>query len=156
MKKYLSVMITMVVVCVLFVSNASIAAYDDTTQETTTTYVYLDNGDYIETTIISNTSPSRSSINATKTSVCKNSSDEPLWSVSITATFTYNGTSSSCTYASGSSETFSNWQVTAPTVRVSGASATSSATGRIYLLGFLISEKTLFVTLSCSPTGVLT
>jgi anti-sigma-K factor RskA len=154
-KKIISTILILTVVCVLFAPDTSKATDDNAVSETSTKYLYLDNGDYLETTIVSTVFPDRSSVTAHKTTTYKNSDHESLWSVTIRATFTYTGTSSSCTYAKGESQTYSDWQVTNPTVTVSGGSATARATGRIYFLGFLISETTLSVTLTCSPTGVL-
>lgn len=92
----------------------------------------LDNGDYIETVISSETSLSDSVLNIstlstsktitkTKTTYYKNSSGTVMWSVSIKATFTYNGSTSKCTSCSHST--------TAPSKTCSIKSCTSSKSG---------------------------
>ena len=55
---------------------------------------YLSNGDYIETTIVSNINTlARSSKSGTKTEKYKNASGEVIWSVTVNGTFTNNGSS---------------------------------------------------------------
>ena len=61
---------------------------------------YLSNGDYIETTIVSSINTlARSNKSGTKTEKYKNAFGEVMWSVSVTGTFTYNGSSCTCTNA---------------------------------------------------------
>ena len=69
--------------------------------------IYLENGDYLETKIqseqtklplseISLFTRSTKQITKTKTSTYKSASGKSMWSVSITGTFTYNGSSAKC------------------------------------------------------------
>jgi hypothetical protein len=153
MKKYLSIIIA--IVFVLSTSNLSQASEDNLINRGNTTIEYLDNGDYIETTIVILNS-TRGYITGTKTSTYKNSSNESLWDVSVTGTFSYSGTSCTCVNATGDSNSYSSyWTVSYPTISRSGNTATSSATGKKYLFGVLVQTQILSVTLSCSNNGVL-
>ncbi len=122
----------------------------------------LENGYYYETIIVdaeTEDSFSRSSSNSitkTKTTQLKNSSGSVLWSVSITATFTYDGSTSKCTSCTPSARVYaSTWSIKNVTSSKSGNSATATAvatqtgsTGNTY-------DYTKSVTIKCSATGVV-
>ena len=155
MKKYLSLIMAIAIVFFLSASNTVQASGDNVLNRTYTTIEYLDNGDYIETTLVVSNS-TKGTITGAKTATYKDSSNEILWEVSVTGTFSYNGTSSTCVSASGDSHSYSsNWTVSSPTVSKSGNTATSTATGKKRLFGIVIQTQTLSVTLSCSKNGVL-
>ena len=163
MKKIFSLFLTIIFIFTLSLHNNVQANEVHIPLETTVSVIYLDNGDYIETSIV--TIPSlnnEASILATntktgtKTSTYKNSSGEALWSVSVTGTFTYTGQSSTCTSVSGTSKSYSSaWKVSATTNSKSGNTATAKATGTHYILGVAVNTYALSVTLTCSSTGVL-
>ncbi len=93
-------------------------------------------------------------ITASKTTTNKNSKGEKLWSVTITATFQYNGTNVGCLSAKVSTIVYdNNWKVSDERVTVNGASATGYATGRLYSGSKLIQTVTKSVTISCSKDG---
>ena len=122
----------------------------------------LNNGYYTETVIssepfllnnISLLSASKN-ITKTKTTYCKNSSGSVLWSVSIRATFTYNGSTSKCTRCSHST--------TAPGRAWSIKSASSSKNGNTATVRAAVTHQstngtqniiTKYLTISCSPSG---
>ena len=138
-------MITLVLI--LSASYSIPASADDTNTNGTTTIEYLDNGDYIETTIIILES-TRGPITGTKTATDKNSSNEVLWDVSVTGTFVYSGSDCTCANATGSSHSYSsNWTVSLPSISRSGNTATSSATGKRHLFGIVVQTEHLAVTL---------
>ncbi len=155
MKKSLCIMVA--VILLLSTPNTSLAFDNNSNTKGMTTIEYLENGDYIETTIvIIDTQPTRGTITGTKTSTYKNSSNEALWSVSVTGTFVYSGSSCTCANATGESHSYSSdWTVSYPSIIRSGNTATSTATGKKYLYGVVVQTRILSVTLSCSNTGVL-
>lgn len=145
-------LIIMLVLCSVFCIPAS--AVEAT--KTETTIEYLDNGDYIETTITYFETNARvATKSGSKTSNYKSSSGETMWSVTVNGTFNYNGTTSSCTSVSRSASAIgTNWSIKSSSCTKSGncASATATATYK----GVLSSKDyTLTVNLYCSPYGIL-
>lgn len=125
----------------------------------------LNNGDYI-TTIISSDNPSSDNllnvstfaasktITKTKTTYYKNSSGSILWSVSIKATFTYNGNISKCTSCShNATAPAKSWSIKSCTSSKSGHTATAKA-----IVTHTDGDGTKYninrnVTISCSASG---
>lgn len=119
---------------------------------------YLENGDYIETTItILPSSRKSSTCTGRKTTNYKNSAGTTLWSVTVRASFSYvTGKSSKCTSASGySTSKSSSWKVSSATTSKSGNSATATATGTQYRNSKPVGSITRSVTLSCDTYGNL-
>lgn len=163
MKKIFSFIITLAIIIVLSSPHNLYASDIDAEPEIITNIIYFDNGDYLETTIISsfqslsNTASTLSNTkNGTKTSTYRNSSGDALWSVSVTGTFTYTGQSCACTSVNGESTSYSSyWKVSGVTTSKSGNKATAKATGKKYLLGIQMQSHDVSVTLTCSNSGVL-
>ena len=122
----------------------------------------LENGDYLETVIVDE--PAMSSristlyatktITKTKTTRYKNQAGDILWSVSIHATFSYNGSTSKCTSCSHSTTCpAKTWKIKSVSSSKSGNSATATATATHT---DLISEDfTKSVTITCSKNGTV-
>lgn len=164
MKKIFSFIITIAIILTLSTPYNFYASDNSAQPEISSTIFYLDNGDYIETTIVTyansliNTASTLSSTTkiGTKTTTYRNSSDEALWSVSVTGTFTYTGQSCTCTSVSGQSKSYSSvWKVSNATASKSGNTATAKATGTKYFIGIAMHSYELAVTLTCSNSGVL-
>lgn len=118
---------------------------------------YLANGDYIETVIEDSPAPSitKGTITKTKTRYYKNSSGVVLWSVSIHATFTYNGVSSTCTSCSHSTTSPGvYWSIKSASSSRSGNSATAYATAT-YQTSTISYDYDMSVTIYCSPYGII-
>lgn len=93
---------------------------------------------------------------ASKTTYYQNSSGSTLWYVKVTATFSYNGTSASCTSSSVTAESCNSyWKVSNKKSSYSGNSATASATGKEYYNSKVMQTINKSVTLSCSKNGTL-
>lgn len=124
--------------------------------KTDTSIVYLDNGDYIETFITYFETNSRvATKSGSKTSSYKNSAGEVMWSVTVYGTFTYNGTTSSCTSASHSATApGANWSIKSVSSRKSGYSAIADAIAT-YKTTASSKDYSMNVTLFCSPYGIL-
>lgn len=142
-------------------ARTTIYAQDLSPTETSTIKL-LDNGDYVETTIISDfdfssilriaTFSTSKKITKTKTAKYKNSTGTVLWSFSIKATFTYNGSTSKCTSCSHSTTAPSKyWSIKSCTSSKSGNKATAKA---VAVHSNMTSETiTKYLTIQCSPTG---
>lgn len=122
--------------------------------KTDTSIVYLDNGDYIETSITYFETNSRvATKSGSKTKSYKNSAGAVMWSVTVYGTFTYNGTTSACTSASHSTTApGSNWSIKSVSSRKSGYSAIADATATYIPTS---TNYSMNVTLFCSPYGIL-
>lgn len=93
-------------------------------------------------------------ITAVKTNTYKNSAGNAMWSVTITATFKYNGVNAGCVTAQATAKSYnSNWKVSDERVTANGASANGYATGRHYSGSKLIETITKSVGVSCSKDG---
>lgn len=123
----------------------------------------LDNGYYYETTIsneksITDSFPASTTkyITKTKTTQLKNSSGVVQWSVSIKATFSYDGNTSRCTSCTPSAEAYgSTWSIKSVTSNKSGNSATATAKATQTGISGISQTYTKSVTIKCSATGVV-
>lgn len=120
--------------------------------------VPLENGDYLETTILdAPTFPSGMSlfstaktITKTKITEYKNKSGSVLWSVSIRATFTYNGSTAKCTSCSHSTTCpAKTWKIKSVSSSKNRNSATAKATAT-HFSNSISRDFTKSVTISCS------
>lgn len=123
--------------------------------------VLLENGDYLETTIIEtpvflsgiSTFSTAKTITKTKTTSYKNKSGATLWSVSIRATFTYNGSTSRCTsYSHSTTCPAKTWKIKSVTSSKKGNSATAIATAT-HSFNNISRDYTGIVTIKCSKSG---
>lgn len=139
--------------------SASLPIHAEAGEVLQTEVEYLEDGDYIETVLITHPASARAShtTSGSKTSYYKNSSGTVLWSVTVTASFSYTaGKKSSCTSASGSSSSSSsNWKVSKASSSKSGNTATATATGTHYRGSQALNSYTRSVTLTCDTNGNL-
>lgn len=117
-----------------------------------------DDGSYIEINLEQDSHFTRaSSTSGKKTSTYKDSNGKILWSVQVEGSFTYTGSSATCTSSSITTTcSANNWKLSNKTSSSSGATAIASATAKEYtLLG--ICTKTINETfrLTCSSNGKL-
>lgn len=136
-------------------TNISAATFNDNHPEIS--YEYLDDGSYFITTITNlPSSKATNQKNASKTTQFLNANGNVMWSVTVTATFSYNGTSSTCTNASASATSNnSDWVISNYYASHSGNSGTATATAKKYYMSVPIDTVTKSVTLSCDKNGNL-
>lgn len=152
MKRIFVFLIVAILGCTMFCTPVGAVS---ASKETNTTIEYLDNGDYIETIITWEESPTRSSKTASKTSNYKNSDGDIMWSVTVRGTFTYNGTTSSCTACSHSTTApASSWTIKSASSSKSGNTATANAVATFKTL-LITKDYSMSVSLTCSPNGTL-
>lgn len=91
-----------------------------------------------------------------KTTSCKNANGTVLWSVKVTANFSYNGTTATCT-SSSVSTTINNsaWKISNKYSTRCANYGTATATGQEYINNKLVKSVTKTIKLTCSPTGTL-
>lgn len=118
---------------------------------------YLGNGIYLETIIEEDISLfSTKTKNGSKTNNYKDSKGNILYSIKVSGSFSYTGSSSTCTSASVStSVSNSYWKITSKSASKSGNTAIGKATAKRYSLGFVVETRNETVTLTCSSTGKL-
>ena len=117
---------------------------------------YYENGYYYEISISVTNSVARSAKEGSKTIYFKNSAGKTMWSLTVKGTFTYNGSTSSCTSASASTSiTDATWKITNKSSSKSGNTAKATATAICYLNGNPINSATKTVSLKCSVSGKL-
>ena len=93
---------------------------------------------------------------ASKTVYYKDANNNTLWYVKVTATFSYNGSTSSCKSASVTAGSYSSdWKVSNKSSSYSGNHGTASATGKKYFSGIVVKTVNESVTLTCSKDGTL-
>ena len=122
----------------------------------TSSITYLSDGSYYVTTIraeYTTAASSQKQTSAFKDTAKYNSSGERMFSLTVHGIFTYDGTISkaiSASYSYTIDDSF--WSFSDGSAAYSGNTATASGTFK-YLL--ILQTQTLTVSLSCSPTGVL-
>ena len=116
---------------------------------------YYNDGSYGVTFL--KTSDSKGTKTGTKGYKHYDSGNTLVWEASITATFTYNGTTASCTSVSKSTTIYNNsWRCTASSCSKSGATATGNFTFKHYVLGVPVKTINKTLTLTCDPNGNVT
>lgn len=114
----------------------------------------FDDGSYIESTITFINTKATNTRVAKKTENYKNASGNTMWSITVTGTFTYDGISSKCINAEGSSKSNNaNWKVSKPTARKFGNTASASGEGKRYISLVCVETISRTVNLSCDKNG---
>ncbi len=148
MKKLIATILTML--CILSGSTTVSA-------KNTSEIIYLKDGSYliIELTeeAISRASNTKS---GTKTMSHYNNDNEKLWDATLRGTFTYTGSSVTCTKATITYNIYNdNWKFTSATASKSGNKATGDVIAKQYVLGIPIKTVERKITLTCSASGTL-
>lgn len=142
---------SLLLIVVLLICMVPINAY--ATQNEVVTY---EDGSYLIVTT------EEVSVRSTNTRVANrhltyyNSSDEVLWKATLSASFTYNGTTSTCTSANCSvTVNDSAWYVVSKSASYSGNTATANLTMGKKFLGITIDKPEYTITLTCDKDGNL-
>ncbi len=118
---------------------------------------YYSDGSYAVITITEDAVNAKASTkSAQKSYNYHNNAGESLWTYTLSGTFTYNGTTSSCTsvYDSYTIEN-SNWHLDSRSCYKSGKSAYGSVTMKYKVLGITTKTVSQDLTISCSAGGVI-
>lgn len=79
-----------------------------------------------------------------------------LWSVSVDASFSYNGLTSNCISASSSASSYNaDWKIINHYARKNGSTGTAYATTKQIFMGITLKTVNEEVNISCSKSGVL-
>lgn len=152
MKKLITILTTLTLLFNLsIISNASGNVADSYPSNESVEVVDLGDGITIEYEITETPSIARASTKtATKTATCKKDGVK-IAVVKLTATFSYTGSSATCTSASATYTTYNGWSASNKSTTRSGNTATTSA----YLSKMIVNHATLTTSMSCSKTGVI-
>lgn len=124
--------------------------------ETESEIVYFEDGTFLRVTIAEYGTRASGTKTATKTYEYSNDSGSVLWKAVLSGTFTYTGTSTTCTASSCSVTVYdSSWYQVSKTVGKSGNTANATLTMGHKLLGVTITKKTVNMTLTCDANGNL-
>ena len=157
MKKVISFLMSIILIISVFSFNA-LAITETKTHLENKDITYFENGSYIITTIVEDTTLTRATNTKSgqKTSSYYNSDDEIQWSAVLKGTFTYNGSSSTCTTSNITYTTYvSNWKIPSATATKNSNKAIGNVTAKRYLLGIPVQTIEKTITLTCSATGTL-
>lgn len=155
MKKLISVFLALL----MLLSFPMISYADDSkvVEYTNGNIEYYEDGSYSVTTIEINTisTLAASTVKQTKTISHYNSKNEKQWDITVTGTFTYTGSSATCTNSTVSYKIYdTHWKVTSSQASKSGRTATGDFTLKRYFLGIPTETVNKTLTLTCSNTGV--
>lgn len=162
MKKIITVFILLAITVPFVCRLETLVAKAAETSKVQREVVYLKNGDYMETIIINSPTykprisalSTSKTITKTKTFRYKNKKGTILWSLSIKATFIYNGSTSKCTACSHSATApAKTWSIKSVSSSRSGNSATAKAI--VTHSGNTSYNYAKSVTISCSKNGIV-
>lgn len=118
--------------------------------------VYFEDGSYIVTTITEVQSRVAYSKNGTSTSTYYGSDGTAKWKVTLSGSFTYDGSSATCTSSSCSVIIYNNsWYTISKSASKSGNTAFGSATMGYKVLGITTNQVTRDISLTCDKDGNL-
>ena len=133
-----------------------IGAFATEEKQEATNIIYLENGDYITIELVSIDSRATNTKTGSKIYRYKNSDGEEEWSATLTGTFSYTGSSATCTASSVSVSIINDkWYTISKSASKSGAKATGTVTMGRKWLGIKVDEETINMTLTCSASGTL-
>ncbi len=154
MKRLLSVVLIILMVAMCNITSFAIVEKDKAEM------IYFEDGSYIEVVVIESDETFLTYATKTKTGdkvlSYKDSDGNLKWKVTLTGTFTYTGSSSTCTASTISYNVYDdNWKMKEATASKSGNKAIGDVTAKRYLLGIPVQTVEETITLTCSASGVL-
>lgn len=152
-----------IVFSVVFVFAAVVPAFAVSAATETETYTeYYDDGSYTvvtitETPVINGARAASKTKSGTKTSKYYDSADKLQWTATVDGTFTYNGSSATCTSSTVYHEILSSkWKCHSETASKSGNTARGDFEFYLYTLALIhINTREAHPVLTCSASGVL-
>lgn len=152
MKRMTTVLLAMLMLVVMCPTNAFAG------EVATDQYVeYFEDGSYIVTELKTSgiSTFAASTKNYSKSASYYNSDNEKEWTVTLSGTFSYTGSSATCTKATKSYKIYDDhWKVTSSSASKSGNKATGNFTVKRYLAGIPIRTVNKTLTIICSNSGV--
>lgn len=152
MKQYLRTFLLILLILAMLPIN-TLATTDRQEAEN---IIYLDDGCYIIVELLFTESRVSGTKTGSKTYTYYGSDDVELWRAVLRGTFTYTGTSSTCTAVS-CDITISNssWYIVSKTTSKSAGSAIGELTMGLKFLGITIDKETVNMRITCDANGNL-
>lgn len=148
--KRLISMLTLIAMLILFVPT-----YVSAEQNNGET-IYFEDGSYIVTTITEAQSRAATGKSGAKTSTYYGNDGTAHWKATLSGSFTYDGSSATCTSSSCSVTIYNNsWYTLSKSASKSGNSAFGSATMGYKVLGITTNQVTRDISLTCDKDGNL-
>ena len=152
MKRTIGCVLLAALLVAVFPLNCHAANVDD---EMTTVY-YFENGSYMTETLQVYQLRASGSVTGNKVRTYYGSDGSTDWKAVLSGTFTYTGSSATCTASSCDVTIYdSAWYVISKSASKSGSSATASVTMGEKLLGITVNEVPISLKLTCDANGNL-
>ncbi len=150
-------LIRLTVLILLFAFLLPVAAFATDSGEEAASIIYLDDGSYFVVEIEEVSARTTYSKSGTKYYTYYDSDDVAQWKISLTASYTYNGTSATCTSTSTSYTIYvtSMWDFGSKSSSKSGNTATGNFVMLLNLIGSSTLEFSRTITLTCDKNGNL-
>ena len=141
----------MLAVCAMLLCVVPMTAH---ATETSTSIRYFEDGSYLVTEIEVSATRMLTKVGS-KTSTYYSADHEPQFKLSITGEFLYDGTTVTCTYASGTTTVYepNSWRKISDWISYSGNAATYTTTFDSLFLGVVVDTFNSYVMISCDPDG---
>lgn len=118
--------------------------------------IRFEDGSYIVVEVTNSGARASKSTNGSKTSTFYNRNNVAQWMAELKGSFTYDGSSATCTSASSSVTIYnSDWYTVSKNASKSGSTATGSFSMGRKLLGSTVETKNISLKLSCDKNGNL-
>lgn len=141
--------VSMIMLIPLSVSASEVNTYSEEV-------VWFEDGSSLVITILVNNSRTSGTKSGTKQYTYRDSNGDLSWIAQLNGTFTYNGTTSTCTASSCNVTIYdSSWYNISKSASKSGNTATATVTMGLKVLGVTISKPTHNLTLTCDKDGNL-
>ena len=148
-----------IILCILMLLSLAVSPAMAAEVETAATVEYLPDGSYIVTVVEEqDTHGVRSNTKVgSKTRSYYSASDVLQWKMTVTGEFLYDGTTATCTYASGVINVVntSHWEVINESATAGDTTAYYTVTFTLWSLGVPIGDTTYGVSISCDANGNL-
>lgn len=132
--------------------NAGAVEYNVCSEE----IFYFEDGSSMVITILESNSRAAGTKSGTKQCTYRDSEGELSWIATLSGTFTYTGTSSTCTSSSINVTIYDSlWYNVSKSASKSGNTATGTVTMGLKVLGVTVSKPTYNLTLTCDKDGNL-
>lgn len=150
MKRLISLALLMILLSTLPLNTLAAERYDE--QMTT----YFEDGSYLVETIEEHEMRASGTKSGSKTKTFYDSNSEIKWKTVLNGTFTYSGTSSTCTSSNCNVTIYSSeWYTVSKSATKSGNTANASVTMGEKLLGVTVRKVSTNLSLSCDANGNL-
>lgn len=152
MKKFVAIIGLILMIASLIPLNAFAAQTDDENADV----IWLEDGSYVVVSLTQVGSRATSTKSGTKTYTYYAADDTIQWKAALAGTFTYNGSTSSCTSSDCDITIYNSvWYIYTNMPSKSGNTAKAEVTMKRKLLGVTVQTEDLNITLTCDANGNL-